>query len=349
MKKAVKKTNPLLLKFGLSILTIIIVAGIVFSTYYFTLNKEDSKYINVLYKYKIEVDKSNASTTDAIKNIDNLASKDDSEIKNIEETFSTAESNLKNILQDIQQVRAPAKYKLQYDNYTNGILSNKEIFHQANLILKNTKSSTLKNALNSLSGYVSDTTKFYEESKLKKATIKLPSEILAMSDTIGTYAFNAYKDFENKTQNLEAYTAYFKAMDDVLKNFDTAKIDLYTNMSLIKSNTLSLDDVYAIIESKISENEDIQTAYSNLTVPPKMGARHKQMDDIIKSYYYYCQDFKIALNKYEESLNDSTLTSGVTASFNDLNTTYKNLSKRFTSYWSSYTDDKLKYSDINNL
>lgn len=344
-----KKPNPLLIKIGLSVLTVFIVVAIVFTTYYFTLNKEDSSYINQLYKYKQIVDKSNDSVADAIKNIDTIDLKNTSEIDDIKKVVSSASSDLYDAYQNLESLRAPAKYNGQFASYKNGIHLNWKIFQQAKLILKNPKSNKLHNAINDLSGYIVDTSKAYEESKLRKAYIKLPAGILSMSEKINTYAFNVYKDYEEKSQSLEEYTNYFRSMDQILTDFNTAKIDLNPNLSLIKANSISTDDVYAKIESILTEVENIQTSYTSLSVPPKMGDRHRQLDDMLKFYINYCTDFKAALNKYEEVSTDPSSQADVNSLFNDLETKYKNLTKQFNDYQNGYSNDKIKYSDVNNL
>jgi hypothetical protein len=349
MGKNEKKLHPVLQKLGLSALTVLIVVAIVFATYSFTLNKEDSKYINQLYKYKLEVDKSNDMVAEAVKNIDGIDVKSVTEIKAIEAKLSSASTELQSVENELSQLKPPSKYGTQYANYSNGIYLNKRIFMQANLILKNTKSASLKSAVNALSDYINKASAAYESSKLKKAYINLPAGVIDMSDKVNTYSFNVYKDYENKTQSLEQYTAYFKSMDDVLANFNTSKEDLNSYISFIKSNTLTMDDVYAKIEGKISDVTQIQTQYTSLSVPPKMGNRHNQLDDILKSYLYYCQDFKAALTKFEEAGTDLSALNDVNSTFNDLSTNYKTITTSFTNYWNAYNSDKDRYTDIKNL
>jgi hypothetical protein len=349
MSNKEEKKHSVLQKLGLSILTIVIVAAIVFTTYYFTLNKEDSSYINELYKYKVEVDKSNAQVAEAIKNIDSLDLKSTAEINTIKSEISNESSALQDIQKEIEKLDPPSKYKVQYDTFANGIYLNRRIFMQTNLILKNTKSTSLKSAINALTDYISKTSAAYESSKLKKAYIKLPDGIIGMADKVNTYAFNIYNDYETKTQSLEQYNSYFKTMDDILTTFNSTKEDLNSYVNFIKSNTLTTDDVYAKIESKLSDITQLQTSYTSLAVPPKMGDRHNQFDAIINAYFNYCQDFKTALNQFEEAGNDTNAQSDVNSTFNDLSTKYKNISKSFTDYWNAYSNDKEKYSDINNL
>jgi hypothetical protein len=349
MRNNERKSHPVLQKLGLSALTVLIVVAVVFATYNFTLNKEDSKYINDLYNFKLEVDKSNSNVAEAIKSIDSLDVNSVNEINAIESKISSASSDLQGVVNKLALLKPPSKYEVQYNGYKNGVYLNRRIFMQANLILKNTKSSELKSAINSLTEYITQTSTAYEASKLKKAYIKLPIEIIQMSDKVNTYAFNVYKDYENKTQSLEQYTSYFKSMDSVLANFNTSKEDLNSYINFIKSNTLTMDDVYARVEGKMADITQIQATYTALSVPPKMGDRHKQLDDILKSYFYYCQDFKTALNKFEEAGTDITAQNDVTSTFNDLSNDFKTITTNFTNYWNAYNNDKDRYSDIKNL
>jgi hypothetical protein len=347
--KRVKIAHPVLQKLLLSILTVILVGIIVFTTYYFTMNKENTSFVDSIYKYKVEVDKSNAIVVDAIKDIDNIDIKNTASINKIRAQILKASSTLQTTYDEIQKIKPPSKYEIQFSNYVNGIYSNRKIFMQTYLILKNTTSKDLDNAINALYKYVSDASKGYENSKLGKAYIALPSQIVAMPEKINQYAFKSFNDYQNRSRSLEEYQSYFKAMDDVLANFNSTKIDLAVNLEPIKQNTVSLDDVYIKIENKLSDMAQIQNVYSSLTLPAKMANKHQELDNILKAYTYYCQDFKQALTKFEEAGSDATAQADVTATFDDLKTKYDTLSRDFTDYVNAYNGDKMKYSDINNL
>jgi hypothetical protein len=350
-----KRVQPVLLKIGLSFLTILLVGAIVFTTYYFTINKADSGYINTLYEFKVDVDKCNDTVAKATNSIDNLNINKTSELKDIRSIISDASFNLNNILQDVQKVTAPSKYKTQFESLVNGISTNKKIFTQTILILRNTHSNNISKGINDLNTYVSNTSKYYEIAKLKKAYIKLPDGILSMSEKISKYAFKSFDDYENKTHELEDYLAYFKLMDNVVSNFNNTKINLGVNYNQIKSEEISIDDVYVKIEGKLSELAQIQSNYEAISIPSnvKIKDRHIQFNDIIKRYTYYCQDFKIAINRYEETSTDADADADAEAeaafAFDDLEIKYKTLSKTFTDYISSYNADKSKFSNINNL
>lgn len=355
MGKKSTKSNTALQKFGLSILTVFIVGAIVFSTYYFTLintlNKEDSKYIDELYKFKVEVDKSNDLVATAVNGIDNLDIKNKTEITSIKDTIASASTNLKHVTEKIDLLRPPAKYEDQYAAFARGIYLNRLIFSQSNLIIKNTKSSPQmrESAIKSLSVNILETSKNYEASKLKKASIKLPQGILQMSDKVGSYALNVYNDYENKVQNLEQYTSYFKTMNDLVARLNASKEDLNIYLNFIKANTLGMEDVYVKIESKLSDLTDIETDYTALAVPPKMGTRHSQFDEILKSYMNYCTDYKEVLTSYEAAGSDPAAQSTVTAAFDDLLAKYNVISKNCTNYSISLNNDKDIYSNTDNL
>lgn len=349
MENKANRPHPMWQKLGLSLLTVLLVALIVFTTYYFTLNKEDSKYINSLYKFKVVVDKCNSDVVDIVKNIDNIDIKDTKKIANIKSQISDVMTNLQNVLQDIHNLKPPSKYSIQYNNYVNGIYTNRKIFMQVNLILKNTTSNNIDNALNDLYSYVTETSKFYELSKLKKAYISLPSGIIGMPEKVHQYAFKSFNDYENRSQNFQQYTAYFKSMDVILLNFNNTKIDLGNYIGLINNAQMSYDDVYVKIEDKLSELASIENSYNLLSPPSKMGSRHSQLNDIIKLYTNYCQGFKDALTKYEEVSTGASIQAGSAFTLNELKIEYKTISKRFIDYRNAYNGDKTKYSDINNL
>lgn len=349
MEKGNKKKHPAMQKLGLSLLTVAIVGIIVFTTYYFTLNKEDSKYINKLYSFKIDVDKSNDAVVDAIKNIDIVDIKDTKSIDQIKSQVSASSETLKNVLQDIQKLNPPAKYKTQFENYVNGIYSNRKILIQTNLILKNTKSNDISNAIDALYRYVSDASKYYEESKLKKAYISLPTGIIGMPDKVKQYAVKSYNDYENRTRNLEVYQSYFKSMDDILTNFNNSKVDFSSYLDMIKNNQISFSDVYVKIEEKLSDLTSIESSYNSLSSPPKLGDRYNQFSDLLERYGNYCLGFKDALTKYEESQNNSSSPGDTSSNFSDLSAEYKSISQAFIDYLSQYNGDKTKYSNANNL
>lgn len=345
------KVQPVLLKIGLSFLTILLVGAIVFTTYYFTINKADSGYINTLYEFKVDVDKCNDAVANATSGIESLSIDKTSELKDIRSIISDASFKLNNVLQNLQKLKAPSKYKLQYESLVNGVYTNKKIFTQTILILKNTHSNKISNGISALNKYVSETSKYYEAAKLKKAYIKLPDGILGISEKIGQYAFKSFDDYENKTHALEDYLSYFKLMDNVVSTFNNSKINLGASYQQIKSGELSVNDVYVKIEGKLSELAQIQSNYEAISIPSntKIKDRHIQFNDIIKRYTYYCQDFKIAINRYEEAGTDADAESEAVFAFDDLEVKYKTLSKTFTDYISSYNADKTKYSNISNF
>lgn len=349
MIKAKKKKHPLLIKLGLALLTIFVVGSVIFLAYYFTKNKEDTKYIDQLYSYKENVDKSNVAVSNLAAGLTSVSVKDSVTLEIYKKKISTEITNLENVLQDIETLKPMAKYRTQYDNFVNGIRSNKDIFNQALQILKNTKSTRIKAAVKELSGFVSTTTQFYEAGKLKKAYIKLPTGILELPGKINDFAMGSYKFYQNRIHNMELYTAYFNSMDKLITDFSATKTDLGINIDQINAGSLSIDDVYLKIEDKLAEVSSLQTNYDAMSPPPKMGDRHKAFDDILKSYSYYCQDFKTALSSYEEALNNPDALSAAKQAFEDLKTKYSTLSKNFTDYWNAYNGDKVKYSDVNNL
>lgn len=348
VKTKVKRKNTLLIKLGLALLTIILVAAIIFIAYYFTKNKEDNRYINQLYNYKEQVDKSNAQVGSAVDGLKNINVKDSAALDSIRKIISGEITNLENVLLDISSVKPIIKYRSEYDNLINGIHSNKDIFTQANLILKNTKSTRIKSAVGDLSGFITTTTRYYEASKLKKAYIILPDSIKALPDKINSFAMDSYRYYQNRSHNNELYTSYFSSMDKVINAFNNDKIDLGINIDQINAGTLSIDDVYIKIENKLSEISEVQSTYDALSPPPKMGDRHKAFDDLIKTYSYYCQDFKTALSSYEEALTNTSELGSAKSAFDDLKSKYTTLSIDFTNYYNGYIDDKAKYSDINN-
>jgi hypothetical protein len=336
-------------KISIAILTILIVAATIFITYYFTSNSASNKYINALYKQKQNIDKANNLVAQSIKNLSNLGSKNKEELTKIINTISNAEAMIASSIENIKKITPPAQHKTQFNTFLQGVTQNKRIFTQTRLILSNTKSNSLNNAINSLYKYVSDTSKFYESSKLKKAYISLPNEILTLPDKVHNYASKMYSEYENKSRLLEQYNSYFNAMNGIVLDFQNEKVDLGNNLELIKNDQISFEEVYIQIEKKLAKLDDLLNSYNNLTVPANLATQHQKFNEIIKSYTYYCQDFKSLLTKFEGAQGNEAMLKEVNEQFNALEEQYKKISQDFTSYLDKYHGDEAFYTDINNL
>jgi hypothetical protein len=349
MAKSLEKKNRSSQKILITISTVLVVAAVFLTSYYFIYDKTTSKYTNALYNIKLDVDEANSSVAKSTSEMDKLDSTDTQEIDGIKKIVSEADSKLKKSIDSLKNVTPPAKYANQYKQYLEGLTLNKRIFTQINLILKNTKSKDLENALNSLHDYINETKIAYEASKLGKSYIKLPNDMFTLEEKIRSYAMSSYSDYIAKTTALEQYTIYFTDMDKIVEDFKIQATDLSEILTGIQNNQSSIGDGYRTIEDKLSKLNDIKNRYNGLTVPQKTVNQHQGFNDIINSYTYYCQDFKSNLTKLEEAGSSEENLMDVNMTFDELYVRYKEISKNFSDYLESYNGDKTFYQDINNL
>jgi hypothetical protein len=331
------------------ITSIFILTGIIFTTYYITSNSTNSKYINALYDQKKLIDDINENVGSSIKQLDKFDSTDTTELESLLTAVVKAESSIEKSIEELKKIAPPAKYQEQYTTYMKGITFNKRIFTQTKLILQNSTSSSIGNAVDALYKYVSDATQAYELSKLGKSYLSLPSEIVTLPDKVGEYALEVFNNHEVKSRLLEQYTSYFNDMYRVNTDFENVKIDLEDNLSLIQSNNISMEGVYTDIEKRLSRLSEIQTSYNSLTVPPKLVEGHQKFNEIINTYTYYCNDYKSALIKLENAGSDFSQLEEAGQIFTDLDQKYREISNVYREYIETFNENHTFYTDINNL
>lgn len=333
----------------ITISSIIFLTGIIFTAYYMTTNSTNSKYINELYNQKKVIDDANKSIGSSISKLSDPQSADSSEIEGLLTSVIKAESSMEKSIEQLKKISPPAKYKEQYDTYIKGVTLNKRIYTQTRLILQNATSTSIGNAVDALYKYVSDAAQAYELSKLGKSYISLPSQIVTLPDRVSEYAFNVFNSHEAKTRLLDQYTVYFDRMYKINNDFENVKVDLEENLNLIQSRSTSIENVYTDIEKRLSSLSDIQAAYNILTVPSKIVENHQKFNDIINTYTYYCNDFKLALVKLESAGSNLDELEEAGRLFDDLNRKYREISTAFSGYIETFNSNHTFYTDINNL
>lgn len=333
-------------------LKVIIVAGIcllsVYIAYSFTINKEDNAYINSLYKYKQKVDDVNKTVVNTLNNIDSLDTNDEKSINDIKQKLSASLSDIQNILTDVNKIKAPVRYENQFDLYVKGIESNKNFINQIILILNNSKSNDVVNAVETANKYIDESKKYYEASKLKKVYIEIPAGIYSIPDKISKYAFKVLSEYQSKSLLLEQYTSYFDNMDNLLNEFKGVKTSLNSNYLNLVNNETSFDKVYIAIEKKLIEINGMQDMYNNISVPASLASNHKMFNNILNSYTNYCMDFKNTVTKFEESSSQDN-SSEIKKLFESLEKNYDSTDKSFNDYINNYNGNKAFYTDITNL
>jgi hypothetical protein len=295
---------------------------------------------------KLKIDDANKAVSDAVKGMDKLDVTNTAELNKIISVISQSDSTLGNSLKVLNNIAPPAKYKTQYQTFVQGIASNRKIYTQANLILKNTKSKDLQKAIDSLDKYTEDTTKFYENSKLGKAYIKLPPDILTLWDKVSNYAIAAYSNQEAQSRLLEQYTAYFDAMDTLIEQFSNAKTDLNSYVEALNNNQITIGDVYIEVERKLGELNRIKGIYTGMAVPPKTLEQHKMFNELINNYTSYCEEFKAALTELEEAGGNKDALGEASLTFESLYVRYVDINRSYTDYKQIYDADKAKYSSM---
>ncbi|MCX7885021.1 MAG: hypothetical protein N2448_08350 [Caloramator sp.] len=344
-KKILKKSEKILLLLSILFLCCLVL----YTTYYFIKNKSKSVYINTLYKQKLIIDSVNKESTEVLKNIDNLDINDTSKLNEIISVLSKSENTLQNVINNLSQVSPPQKFKVQFDNLFQGVSLNKKIYTQTLLILKNTKSNNLMSASINLENYIQQTYQHYENAKLDKISILLPSDILVLSDKIYQYASKVYSNHEAKTRLLEQYNNYFYSMDKIISDYQNAKTNLNDELKQIRNGKVTIENIYIKIENKLSFLDSISISYNTLSVPVKVAEQHQKFNNLITMYTNYCLDFKSSLYKLEEATKDEVTLMEINMQLENLNNQYNKINDSFFEFLDKYNEIKSFYTDINNL
>lgn len=340
------KTNQ---KIIISISTLLLLGIIFFVSYHFTSGNTKTGYIDSLYSQKLEVDKINNSAAEAVRDIDKLDTTNNEELQRIISVISKSEASMQGCINSLGEITAPASYSSSYSSFMEGLTLNKKIFTQTNLILKNTKSKDLQKAIDALDEYIEKTKISYDNAKLDKVYVKLPSEILTLWDKVGTYALAAYSDYESKSRLLEQYTEYYNSMDTIIEDFLNEKLDLNTYIDAITNNQITIGEVYVEIDKKLDALNRIKNSYSKLSVPSKTAKQHGGFNDIINGYSSYCEEFKSVLTELEEAGGNPDALMEVSISLDDKDVKLQAINVLYTEYKELYDKDKDLYMNIDNL
>lgn len=336
-------------KILISVSTLLLLGIIFFVSYHFTSGNTKSNYIDALYEEKIKVDGANNTVAEAVKNIDKLDISNKDELQSIISAVGKGESAIQSSINSLSKISPPATYKEHYSAFIEALSLNKKILTQTNLILKNTKSKDLQKAIDNLDEYIGNTTKAYENSKLDKIYIKLPSEIVTLWNKVETYAMTSYSVYETKARLLDQYTEYYNSMDSIIEEFVNEKQDLNTYIDAIRANQTSIGDVYVEIDKKIGKLTDLKNSYSKLSVPAKTARQHGKFKDIIEGYISYCEQFKPLLTELEEAGSNPDALMEVSMSMDALSTSLQIINVSYNEYHELYTSDKDLYMNIDNL
>lgn len=335
-----KKKNSVPLRLGLAILTVILVCAIIFIAYSFTRSDANQTYLNQLGACTSKVDQGNIHIGEIADKLKSLNVQDTSTLHSLQDAIDNEIKILDKALLQATALAAPGKLKTSYQSLINGIRSNRYIYTQTNLILKNTRSARLSAAMEDLKGYIDNTARCYAAAKLKKASLTLPASVVSLPEQLNAYALKKRSFYESKARTQQLYVGYFNSMDGILKQFSTTKTDLNINLDQIDAGTLSIEDVYIKIENKLSELATLQTKYEALSPPPKAAELHTAFNSILDTYTNYCQDFKTALSKFEEAQGNDAETAAAKNTFIDLKNKYSALSVTYTDYINNYNSTK---------
>ncbi|EYE87358.1 hypothetical protein Q428_13770 [Fervidicella metallireducens AeB] len=330
-------------KIYIALSTVLLGLAIMFGTYYYMSNRVSFQYINTLYSEKENIDKANSLITETIKKL-NSNSNNPENINELKSSVIEAESKIQDSLDRLKKYNPPAQYNMDFNNYLKAISLNKKLYNQTNLILKNSNSKDAFNAIDTLSKLIDEIKITYEKSNAKKATIKLPNEITNLPEVLNQITLVEYKKHEEKNRLLEQYTTYFDSMEMVIQSLNVELTNLNDNLMAMKNNETSIESVYMAIENKLSNLATIKSEYSKISVPAALADSHKLFEEILKSYNYYCQDFKSALTKLEQSGNYRT-----EIDFIELDGNFQEISAKFEEYVTKFNDNKNFYTNPDNI
>lgn len=343
--KALKKKQKIII----SLSTLLLLGIIFFISYHFTTGNTKSEFLDSLYSQKTKVDEINATVAAAVKDIDKLDIQNKEELQKIISIVSKGETSMQGCINSLGEITAPASYSNSYSSLMEGLVLNKKIFTQTNLILKNTKSKDLQKAIDALDKFIGDTKTAYDNVQPEKVHIKLPGEILTLWDKVGGYALAAYSDYEVKDRLLEQYTEYYHSMDTILEEFVNEKEDLNTYIDSISKNQITIGEVYVKIDKKLSNLNKIRDSYSRLSVPAKTAKQHGFFNDVISSYFTYCEEFKSVLTELEEAGDNPDALMEVSISLEDKFVRLQGVNSMYVEYKDLYDKDKDLYMKADNL
>ncbi|KRQ87180.1 hypothetical protein ABG79_00978 [Caloramator mitchellensis] len=347
MSEISKAPKKALTKFIISFFTVIIVIIVSFLSYYYFTNRINFTYLSNIKKIYSQINDENKNVSSSLNKVSFISIKEQENITNIINDIKKSEQSFNEIINNVEQISPPEKYISEHKTVLEAIRNNKKIVTQARLILSNLKSKNIPNAISDFNKYINDTNILY--SNLKTAKISLPDDFSKFPDTLQTFAYKYFENYDKKNRLFEQYQDYFVSTDAIISQFINTKVNLSIYLDKMKNNHMSIENINAEIEKRLIFLEDIKNTYLEVAAPEKVVDAHSKLDAILEGFELYCKDFKSNLLELSNAGSDEAKLLQISQKFEELEKSYNLLTEDWMRFLDEYNNLKDEFSDINNI
>lgn len=341
-----KHTKSIILKISIFLLCCLTIAAAFFLAYNYIFKRTDNAFLDKVAVQVTALNDANLAAANIVEGLGTASIEDETIISNINHQLYSSSKSIQGVTSKLEDITVPSRYADDISALIEGTKENKKVYDQTVLILKNTKSPKLEDAITSLGNYIDKSVQNYSSVNLAHIQVTLPNNILMINDTVHQYAFRAYNDYEAKNREIELYTAYYTAMDTVVRGLQSNLEDFSSSIILIKNNVRSAADIYSKIDKKLIALYDLKDSYSKISLPPKVVTSHKKFGSFLDQYISYCRSYKNAISSLSDSDNTEETLLSISSNLDKLSADFKKLISSYSAYTDTFYNDMDIYTSL---
>lgn len=284
---------------------------------YYSSRKQLSTYISTIYKINTNVAAINNGQT-----ID---------IEKAKDTLPSVINSLINVNKELENYNGNFRYKVTFNSLKSGLDNNILMYKQLLTILNNLESTDINSSMKNVIMYKNNCDKYYSSIRSSNRSFGLPKDSTILTTNASAYVSNFItlkKDTDiSNTQNME----FVNNLNNILKNFNSIKVDLSYYAKSARENAISYDSAVAKVQINKDNFNNLMQQFSQINVPVSQIKIYINFKNVFDDYNSYLDSFSSALNKENESSKSQDNSSDFSSLYKDANNKYTIMNKDFNS------------------
>ena len=286
-------------------ITVLIAAGL---SYYYYLLQISNTFVEQSCKLAEKI-----STTNQMLESDFHSDIVQEKILAITKDIQLSKEDLNRAYDKWSKVTCPDKYKSQQKMIVELVQLEDSILQQVPLILGNPLSSKTDTVLQNLKKNITLAKQTADRITIPGVEPKLSGNLLVVPDKLSIYCDEQRRANEEKLKKLAAFNEFFRQMDSIIHENDSAKGDLGSALDNIRNGGYTWADYFALINDGRYTRESLRSQVNNLYAPPGTEALQSQISSVLTQAIQYCDlieaganleyddDYELANFKYTEA------------------------------------------------
>lgn len=242
------------------------------------------------------------------------------------------------------KVTCPDKYKSQQKLVVELVRLEDSILQQISLILGNPLSSKTDTVLQNLKKNITLAKQTADRITIPGVEAKLSGNLLVVPDKLSIYCDEQRKANEEKLKKLAAFNEFFRQMDSIIHENDSAKGDLGSALDNIRNGGYTWADYYTLIYDGRYTRESLRSQVNNLYAPPGTEALQSEISSVLTQAIQYCDLVEAGANlEYD---GDYELANVKYAEARQLNS---KIQKEYKAFTETYHNQKALLTNIDNM